>query len=325
MTHAPLVSVLVISYRQETTVEAALKAALAQTYSPLEIIVSDDGSPDGTFDVIQAVLKDYKGPHAVRAHRNEKNLGTGANVAGAVAMSKGELVFLMAGDDISLPDRCARIVEVWLQHGCKPDLIASDVYDMDQDGTVHGVIRPQELAVYKGPEDWVASPPHIVGAAQAWTRRLYDHFGPLPQGVMAEDLIMVFRAMCMGGGINVHEPLVKYRRGGISAKRKALSAQEVVNGWLANNRRTLFELAVIGQDARTARCEEAVAPWLNRQLAFEHFMRDIFAATGFLSKVLLTLRTTNVPASRKARLFVYAACPALLGPFFFLKKWWKTR
>ena len=51
----PLMSVLLFSNKQEEFVEAAMQVALAQTYSPLEIIVSDDFSRDGTFEVIERV------------------------------------------------------------------------------------------------------------------------------------------------------------------------------------------------------------------------------------------------------------------------------
>jgi glycosyltransferase involved in cell wall biosynthesis len=320
MSDGPLVSILLLSFRQRDTVRVAVEAALAQTYAPLEVVVSDDCSDDGTFDVIQAVAQAYEGPHKLRINRNERNLGTGANLARAMDLSQGEMIVLMAGDDISLPNRCERIMDVWRAHDRKLDLIASDVYDMDQQGEVHGVIQPQDLSGYRGPSDWVANPPHIVGAAQAWTRRLYDRFGHLPKGVLAEDLIMVFRAVCMGGGINLREPLVKYRRGGVSTKRRAMSAQDVVKAWLANNRRTLFELPVIGDDARKLGCEKAVEPWLTRQLEYEHFLRDIFAADAFLRKFSVAFKASNVPISRRARVFVYAACPALLAPYFFLKR-----
>ena len=46
MAGRPLVSMLLIAYRQAATVQAAVAGALAQSYTPLEIIVSDDASDD---------------------------------------------------------------------------------------------------------------------------------------------------------------------------------------------------------------------------------------------------------------------------------------
>ncbi len=46
---SPLVSMLLIAYQQADIIGAAIAGALAQTYSPLEIVISDDASGDGTW------------------------------------------------------------------------------------------------------------------------------------------------------------------------------------------------------------------------------------------------------------------------------------
>ena len=55
----PSVTMLVIAYRMATTIETALRSALAQTI-PSEIIVSDDSSGDGSLDIAASVLRDYR-------------------------------------------------------------------------------------------------------------------------------------------------------------------------------------------------------------------------------------------------------------------------
>ncbi len=50
----PLVSFCVLCYNQKQYIREGVKAALAQTYSPLEVIVSDDGSTDGSFEEIRS-------------------------------------------------------------------------------------------------------------------------------------------------------------------------------------------------------------------------------------------------------------------------------
>ena len=51
----------------------------AQIYSPFEIILSDDCSPDGTFKIMQEMVEAYKGPHEFVLNRNEENLGIGGH------------------------------------------------------------------------------------------------------------------------------------------------------------------------------------------------------------------------------------------------------
>lgn len=317
---APLATVLLIAYNQQDTIAEAVRAALAQTYSPLEIIVSDDASSDATFAAMRAALAGYTGPHRVRLNRNPRNLGIGAHISHLVAMSQGELIVVAAGDDVSLPQRCERVVAAWLESGRRLDLVASALEDMDEQGQVHTRITPSDLSSYRDAADWVARPPFVVGAAQAWTRRLFDRFGPLPAGTVAEDLIMVFRAIVSGGAATLAEPLVRYRRGGLSRKRRALSAQQVVDRWLANSRHSLVELPQLLADARLAGQLPAVEASLRAQLARETFVRDLFATGDWTSRLRVVLRARGVAPSQRLRCAIYALCPRLLAPLFLAKR-----
>lgn len=317
---APLLSLILIAYRQQDTVAEALQGALAQTYTPLEIIASDDASPDETFAALQSAAAGYAGPHRLVLNRNARNLGIGAHISHLVSMARGELVVVAAGDDVSLPQRCARVAEAWLASGRRLDLIAAALEDMDAQGHVHAPIVPSDLASYRDAADWIARPPFVVGAAQAWTRRLFERFGPLPEGVVAEDLVMVFRAIVSGGAATLAEPLVRYRRGGLSRKRRALSAQQVVERWLANSRHSLVELPLLLADARSAGQLPAVEPVLSAQLARETFVRDLFSARGAAARLRIIVRAREVRWAQRLRCAVYALCPALLAPLFLAKR-----
>ncbi len=316
----PLVSILLIAYNQQGTVAEAIDGALAQTYSPLEIVVSDDASTDGSFAAMEAALAGYLGPHRLRLNRNPTNLGIGAHLSHLVSLSRGELLFVAAGDDVSLPQRCERVVAAWLASGKRLDLIASALLDLDECGQVRERIVPSDLASYRNAADWLARPPFVVGAAQAWTRRLFDRFGPLPPGVVAEDLLMVFRAIVSGGAVTLPEPLVRYRRGGVSRRRRAMSAQDVVAGLLKNNRSSLVELPQLLADARVAGQLPAVEAAILARLAREVFIRDAFAADSLAKRWYALREADNVPLSLRLRVVAYAAFPALLAPFFWLKR-----
>jgi len=316
----PLVSVLLIAFNQQATVAEAIAGALAQTYSPLEIVVSDDASSDDSFAAMKAALAGYAGPHRVLLNRNPTNLGIGAHLSHLVSLSHGELLFVAAGDDVSLPQRCERVVAAWLASGKKLDLIASALLDLDERGQVRDPIVPSDLGSYRNAADWLARPPFVVGAAQAWTRRVFERFGPLPPGVVAEDLLMVFRAIVSGGALTLPEPLVRYRRGGVSRGRRAMSAQDVVAGLLKNNRSSLVELPRLLADARVAGQLPAVEAALSARLAREELIRDVFAADSQAKRWHAFSQARNVPLSLRLRVLVYAAFPALLAPLFGLKR-----
>ncbi|MDP9044902.1 MAG: glycosyltransferase [Pseudomonadota bacterium] len=318
---APLASVLVMAYRQEATIEAAVRGALSQTYSPLEIVISDDASDDGTWAAIERATAGYAGPHRIILNRNPSNLGIGAHLNRMVALSHGELVVVAAGDDVSLPQRCSRVMAAWLAADRRPDLIASALLDLDAAGGDHGVIVPSDLGTYRDASDWSARPPYVVGAAQAWTRRLFDFFGPLPAGTVAEDLVMVFRAILRGGALTLPEPLVRYRRGGISSRRRAMHAREVVERLLRNNRHALVELPQLMADAQRAGQWEAVRTPLTLQLERERVVRDLFAARAGPGRLRRLVGARQVPLAERVRLWVYASVPGVLGPFFAVKRW----
>jgi len=311
---------LLIAYNQRSTVAEAIAGALAQTYSPLEIVISDDASNDGTFAAMQAAVTNYAGPHRVLLNGNARNLGIGAHLSHLVSLSHGELLFVTAGDDVSLPTRCERVVDAWLASGRKLDLIACALEDMDEHGQVHERITPSDLASYRNAADWLARPPHVIGAAQAWTRRVFDRFGPLPTGVVAEDLLMVFRAIVSGGALTLDQPLVRYRRGGVSRRRRTLSAEDVTRRLLKNNRSSLVELPQLLADARAAGQLDAVEAALTARIARETYIRDVFAAVGTSSKLRVAARAGSVPIALRLRVLVYAAWPGLTAPFFLAKR-----
>lgn len=317
---APLASLLLIAYQQQNTVAEAVASALSQTYSPLEIILSDDASSDGTFAAMQAAVAGYTGPHRIVLNRNPANLGIGAHLSHLVGLSKGEMLFVAAGDDVSLPQRCERVMQAWRVSNQRLDLIASALIDIDEAGHTGAVIMPSDLATYQNAADWLARPPFVVGAAQAWTRRVFERFGPLPAGVVAEDLVMVLRAVMSGGALTLAEPLVRYRRGGLSFRRRAQTAGDVVKALLKNNRSSLIELPLLLGDALRAGQQAAIEPALLARLAREHFVRDLFAVGSLPARCRVVLGARSVPLALRLRLFLYAACPALLAPFFWLKR-----
>ena len=72
-TEKPLITFALFAYNQERFIREAVEGAFSQTYSPLEIILSDDCSPDRTFEIMKEMAAEYTGPHTIVLNRNEKN------------------------------------------------------------------------------------------------------------------------------------------------------------------------------------------------------------------------------------------------------------
>src|SRR5579872_6014823 len=92
----PLVTFALFAYNQEAFIREALEAALAQTYEPLEIIVSDDSSTDRTFEIIQEIVGQYHGPHEVHIRRPEANAGLTAGISQVCGLAKGNFIVVAA-------------------------------------------------------------------------------------------------------------------------------------------------------------------------------------------------------------------------------------
>ncbi|WP_043287399.1 glycosyltransferase family 2 protein [Paraburkholderia oxyphila] len=333
----PLVSMLLIAYNQAGVIADAVAGALAQRYSPLEILISDDCSTDGTWAAIEAAVRDYRGPHRIVLNRNEQNAGISAHLSKLAAMSQGALLVVTAGDDVSVPERCTRLVDCWNALGQRVDLIASDLVELEpaaasvsaavSHATDHeaGRIAPTDLGQYKNFDDWARERPWVVGASHAWSRRLFERFGPMLPGAMAEDQIMTFRAVMSGGAHSLREPLVRYRRGGLSGKKRYRTVEQFVARVKLTTAFGLVESEQFQRDAQLAGVGEPMRALLVPKLAREHYARDVFAARGFGAKLALLLRTPGVKMGFKIRMFLYAACPCVYRPFFALRAWLKGK
>jgi glycosyltransferase involved in cell wall biosynthesis len=109
MTDKPLLTFALFGYNQEKYIREAIEGAFAQTYSPLEIILSDDCSSDGTFAIMHEMAAAYRGPHKVRAVQTPRNLGLIQHLLLRGREAEGEVVVVAAGDDISLAGRVAAL------------------------------------------------------------------------------------------------------------------------------------------------------------------------------------------------------------------------
>ncbi|ANB71734.1 glycosyl transferase family 2 [Paraburkholderia phytofirmans OLGA172] len=316
----PLVTVLLIAYNQQGVIADAVRSVLAQTYTPLEIIISDDASSDGTYAAIEAAVRDYDGPHQVITQRNPANEGISAHLSRLAAMARGELLFVAAGDDMSAPNRCERVVEYWLEHGRRPDLIATDLADMDEAGNVHERMAPTELDNYRSFEDWLAQRPWLVGAAHTWSRRLFERFGPMMPGSAAEDQVMTFRAIVSGGALSLREPLVRYRRGGLSSKRRYRTTAELVARMRQGNGFALVETEQIQRDADIAGLGDQMRAALAPKLAREQFIHAMFDARRLGKRLTLLTGTGTVKLGLRIRMFLYTTCPAVYAPSLWLKR-----
>ena len=98
------VSIVIPAYNAQATIGQAVASCLAQTHPDCEVIVADDGSTDGTWDVVSSI----KGVKAVR----KPNGGVASARNAAVLVATGEYLAWMDADDVMHPERIALEVQV---------------------------------------------------------------------------------------------------------------------------------------------------------------------------------------------------------------------
>ncbi len=210
-----LITFALISYRDARYIEQAVAGALAQTYQPLEIILSNDCSSDGTFAIITKMAAAYRGPHKLILNRNERNLGTGGHINRIMELSHGEIIVIAAGDDISLPERTEKLSAVFKKGRGRIKSVFSNslVIDESGNGSIHQYIEPlphDEFLL----ENIVRNRDFgiVAGSSHAWTRDLFETFGPLATPLSVEDSAIAFRAALLGRIAFTDQVLVKHRR-----------------------------------------------------------------------------------------------------------------
>ncbi|HET7773095.1 MAG TPA: glycosyltransferase, partial [Burkholderiaceae bacterium] len=200
---SPAASLVLMAYNQAAFARDAALSCLAQVGEPIEIILSDDCSTDDTYAILRQVAAQYRGPHQVRVQQTPRNLGIGGHLNMLVATSRGALIVPAAGDDFSEPDRVQRLLTAWREAGERPDLIATHVREMSFEGQPLDLRRVDLLQHWADAAQWAARRPYIIGAGQAFTRRLVERFGPYQDGVFCEDQINTFRAIVSGGALTL--------------------------------------------------------------------------------------------------------------------------
>jgi glycosyltransferase involved in cell wall biosynthesis len=241
----PAVTFLVLAFNQARFIREAIQGALAQTYSPLQIIISDDSSQDQTFSIIQSEVSSYSGPHEVCARQTSANLGLIAHLNQVMEVVTGDLVVIAGGDDISFPHRVRSIVEIWAQGDVM--VVCSNAILIDDRGLSQGLFW-KSSSCWLSPTDMIKTGrTGVFGAGLAWDRRVFEAFGPLSKSTRNEDGIISFRGALLGRVRYTGEPLLYYRQHEKNLSFGAQMSFATTSRWIAlqqaklQNRVRLYE------------------------------------------------------------------------------------
>ena len=208
----PLVTFALFAYNQERFIREAVEGAFAQTYEPLEIILSDDCSTDRTFEIMEEMAAGYRGPHRVRVRCNEFNVGLASHINNVLAISSGDIVSWAGGDDIALPMRTEIFVSKLIE---SKDCVGvhSDIEEIDVDGRFIRNRTHSNDEAHTRLDQVALRGQSVITQSHAFKKYVFNAFGPFRDDLTQEGIAMAFRESAMGKVVFVRQILTKYRIG----------------------------------------------------------------------------------------------------------------
>ncbi len=327
-----LVTLGMLTFNQEQFIAEAFAGAVSQTYAPLEIVICDDCSTDGTFRVLQDLASRYTGEHTIRLYRNERNLGFAANLNRAMELAQAEFIVIAAGDDVSKPNRVRRLYEEHRASSGRALSIYSNAEVIDAEGRVDGLYLAGH-GQHTRTAAWMAE--HnggVLGCTQAWHRSTFDVFGDLDVRVLREDLVIPFRASLLGEVRYVDEVLVQYRHHHSNINLTAFRQLRGVRHWRSLlDRHTEGNLALLTSRLRDLQTLQQTCPHRAEEirglrLLVDANIRDMeiekeLFDSGLLHSISLIIRARR-QGTHLRRLVRWTLWFPLATPYY---RWLKTK
>ena len=124
------ISVLMGVYNCASTLEQALDSLYCQTYKDFKIIICDDGSCDGTYDIVKLYAAKYDNIIAIQ---NQRNMGLNYTLNRCIEYADTEYCARMDGDDISMPTRFEKEI-TFLDNNPDYSIVSTPMIHFDEDG-----------------------------------------------------------------------------------------------------------------------------------------------------------------------------------------------
>ncbi|MBW4603103.1 MAG: glycosyltransferase family 2 protein [Calothrix sp. FI2-JRJ7] len=132
---SPLVSVIIPAYNAETFIKRTLDSILSQTYTNIEVLVVDDGSLDGTADILKSFVQ--KDSRVKLLQQSNRGVAAARNLA--IEKSSGEYIAPIDADDIWYPQKLEKQVQCLLEADPSVGLVYAWSVNIDEDDIIYEI------------------------------------------------------------------------------------------------------------------------------------------------------------------------------------------
>ena len=108
----PKISVVIPLYNRKHFIKSCIDSALNQTFQDFEIVIRDDRSNDGAYELVEKNYSAEISSGKIRLLRNEKNLGESSNVKKLFEDAQGKYIMMLHNDDLYLPHALQHLYEI---------------------------------------------------------------------------------------------------------------------------------------------------------------------------------------------------------------------
>lgn len=182
------ISIALCTYNGERFLQEQLDSFLTQTRLPDELVVCDDGSQDGTVDLLKAFAR--RAPFKVRIFLNQHTLGFGKNFEKASSLCQGDIILFSDQDDVWLPSKLSEMR--WcFQENPQTAIVFHDAAVVNKEleplGYSYWQVKPfmprmEKRFAQGGYRQILFKKPAIAGMLLGVRRSLLDLVFPIPQG-----------------------------------------------------------------------------------------------------------------------------------------------
>lgn len=224
----PLVSVIVLCYRDFRYVYDAIKSVLEQDYPNIEIVISDDGSNTFPQQEIDKFVKENRGKNivSVKINHHEQNVGTVKHLNKAIDLTAGEYVISLSADDMFYNSTVvAKYVNGLKKHPeCDIFMAQIAMYDEDMEELEYYFVQPHIRDILQGDQqddalfNELVQTPCLPSVSTFFKKTFFEKYGNFDEEYdLVEDWSLHLRVAREHIPIVYLDfPAIKHRSGGIS-------------------------------------------------------------------------------------------------------------